>query len=82
MLRARLIEALKDALKAQDRRRTSTVRLILAAVTVLAVAHPLLNAGARLTGKGPLIIIIDDGWAAAAHWPERRAMLGGFADQA
>ena len=32
MLRARLSEALKDALKAKDHRRTSTIRLILAAV--------------------------------------------------
>lgn len=32
MLRTRLREALKDALKAQDRRRISTIRLILAAV--------------------------------------------------
>ncbi|MDA1131921.1 MAG: GatB/YqeY domain-containing protein [Proteobacteria bacterium] len=32
MLRTRLSEALKDALKAQDRRRISTIRLILAAV--------------------------------------------------
>jgi len=58
------------------------LRLVLAAVIILAVSHPLLNAGARLTGKGPLIVIIDDSWAAAAHWPQRRAMLGGLADQA
>ncbi len=58
------------------------LRLILAATVVLAAAHPLLNAGARLTGKGPLVVIIDDGWAAAVNWPERRAMLGSLADQA
>jgi hypothetical protein len=58
------------------------LRLVLAMVIILAVSHPLLNAGARLTGKGPLIVIIDDGWAAAAHWPQRRAMLSGLADQA
>jgi len=48
------------------------LRLVLAMVIILAVSHPLLNAGARLTGKGPLIVIIDNGWAAAAHWPQRR----------
>ncbi len=58
------------------------LRLILAATVVLAAAHPLLNVGARLTGKGPLVVIIDDGWAAAVNWPERRAMLGSLADQA
>ena len=58
------------------------VRLVLAALVILAAAHPLLNAGTQLTGKGPVIVVIDDGWAAAAHWPLRRAMLAGIADQA
>ena len=58
------------------------LRLALASVVILAAAHPLLNAGTRLTGKGPLIVIVDDGWAAAANWPARQAMLAGLADQA
>ena len=58
------------------------VRLALAAAVILAAAQPLLNAGARLTGKGPLVVIIDDGWAAAANWPVRRTTLAGFADHA
>jgi len=58
------------------------VRLALAAAVILAAAHPLLNAGARLTGKGPLVVIIDDGWAAAGNWAARRATLAGFADHA
>ena len=58
------------------------LRLALAAVVILAAAHPLLNAGTRLTGKGPLIVIVDDGWAAAANWPARQAMLARLADQA
>lgn len=58
------------------------LRLALAALVILAAAHPLLNADAGLTGKGPLITIIDDGWAAAANWPERRDLLANLADQA
>ena len=58
------------------------LRLVLAAIVILAAAHPLLNAGTRLTGKGPLIVIIDDGWAAAVNWPERRALSSSLADQA
>ncbi len=58
------------------------LRMLLAAVVILAAAHPLLNAGTRLTGKGPLIAIIDDGWAAAANWPVRQSMLARLADQA
>lgn len=51
MLRARLSEALKDALKAQDRRRTSTVRLILAAVK---------DRDITLRGSGKAECIADD----------------------
>ncbi|MFQ5765549.1 MAG: BatA domain-containing protein, partial [Rhodospirillales bacterium] len=58
------------------------LRLALAALVVLAAAHPLLNAEARLAGKGPLIAIVDDGWAAAVNWPARRAMLTTLVDQA
>ena len=43
------------------------VRSVLAALVILAAAHPLLNADTRLTGKGPLIVMIDDGWAAASN---------------
>ena len=58
------------------------LRLVLAAMVILAAAHPLLNAGARLTGKGPVIVIIDDGWAAAFNWAARKALITSVADQA
>ena len=58
------------------------VRSVLAALVILAAAHPLLNADTRLTGKGPLIVMIDDGWAAASNWPARRVLLDEIADQA
>ena len=58
------------------------VRSVLAALVILAAAHPLLNADTRLTGKGPLIVIIDDGCVAASNWPARRVLLDEIADQA
>jgi hypothetical protein len=58
------------------------VRLVLAAMVILAAAHPVWNAGARLGGKGPVIVIIDDGWAAASNWAARKALVVGLADQA
>ncbi|MBT7942959.1 MAG: hypothetical protein HN719_06335, partial [Alphaproteobacteria bacterium] len=58
------------------------VRLLLAAMVILAAAHPLWNAGARLGGKGPVIVIIDDGWAAAGNWAARKVLVAGLADQA
>ena len=58
------------------------MRMALAALVILALAHPLLNPNARLLGSGPLVIAVDDGWSAAAHWPERQAALAQLVGQA
>jgi hypothetical protein len=58
------------------------LRLALAAVLILGAAHPLINAQAQLEGQGPLALLIDDGWAAAANWPARAPMLASLLDQA
>src|SRR6516225_4708333 len=49
------------------------LRIVLAALVILAVAHPLLNPQARLAGGGPILLVIDNGWAAAADWQARQA---------
>jgi hypothetical protein len=51
------------------------LRMVLAALIILALAHPLLNPTAQLGGKGPLVLAIDNGWSAARHWDERRNTL-------
>ncbi len=51
------------------------LRMALAALVIFAVAHPLLNPQARLASTGPILVIIDDGWAAAGDWPVRQAAL-------
>jgi Domain of unknown function (DUF4159)/Aerotolerance regulator N-terminal len=51
------------------------LRMTLAALVILAVAHPLLNPQARLASSGPIILVVDDGWAAARDWPARQAAL-------
>jgi hypothetical protein len=51
------------------------LRMVLAGLIILALAHPLLNPTASLAGKGPLVIAVDNGWAAARHWDERRNAL-------
>jgi hypothetical protein len=58
------------------------LRMVLAALVILALAHPLLNPTARLVGDGPLVLAVDNGWTAARHWDERRAMLDRLIDQA
>src|SRR5260370_1918870 len=49
------------------------LRLLLATALILAVARPLLNPQADLPGKGPLLLVIDDGWSPAPGWTTRIA---------
>ena len=49
------------------------LRTILAALVVLALAHPLLNPQAQLPGSGPVALVVDDGWSAARDWSARQA---------
>jgi Domain of unknown function (DUF4159)/Aerotolerance regulator N-terminal len=51
------------------------LRMALAALVIVAAAHPLLNPQALLAGTGPIILVVDDGWAAARDWPVRQAAL-------
>ncbi|MBS0222632.1 MAG: DUF4159 domain-containing protein [Proteobacteria bacterium] len=58
------------------------LRLLLATALILAVAKPLLNPQAELPGKGPLLLMIDDGWAAAPGWTARIAHAERLIDRA
>ena len=49
------------------------LRLAIAALLVLAAAQPILAPGNLLTGGGPLLLAIDDGWASAPRWTAMRA---------
>lgn len=50
------------------------LRLALAAFLILAMAGPIWNPlPAGESGKGPLLIVLDDGWPAAPTWAERIA---------
>jgi len=57
------------------------LRTILAALIIVGLAHPLINPQAPLAGSGPLILVIDDGWASAHDWAARQnAALGLLAE--
>ncbi len=58
------------------------LRLALAVAVILAAAQPLLNAATGFTGAGPLVLVIDDGWAAAGNWRGRRTVMANLIDQA
>ena len=47
------------------------LRLAIGALIILAMAEPLWNSFAALSGSGPLLILIDDGFAAAPAWDKR-----------
>ncbi len=60
------------------------IRLLAAALIIMALAEPVLNPSrdAALAGKGPVAIVVDNGWASAAHWSERAHMLDRLIAQA
>ena len=58
------------------------LRAVLALAVVFGAAHPLINARGELAGSGPLVMVVDDGWAAASDWPARRAMMTRLIDNA
>ena len=58
------------------------LRLALLLLIIVAAAHPILNASNKLTGSGPLVLVVDDGWIAAQNWPKRQTAFANLMDQA
>lgn len=58
------------------------LRILLAALVILALSRPLLNPAATLPGGGPLLLVVDNGWAGARDWPARLAAMDNLIDQA
>jgi Domain of unknown function (DUF4159)/Aerotolerance regulator N-terminal len=51
------------------------LRIAVAALAILAVAGPILNPVRDVEGKGgTMVLVLDNGFAAAANWPERVAL--------
>ena len=47
------------------------LRMVAAGLVIVGLAGPVLDAAGRLPGSGPLLLVIDDGWAAAPGWAGR-----------
>ena len=58
------------------------LRLIIAALLIGALAQPILNPETRIPGSGPVLVIVDDGWAAADGWTQRQSSLAEIIDRA
>jgi Domain of unknown function (DUF4159)/Aerotolerance regulator N-terminal len=58
------------------------LRMVAATLVILALARPVLDAGSTLAGSGPVRLVIDNGWAAAADWPRRMQAANTVLDRA
>ncbi len=58
------------------------LRLVLAAMIIIALAHPLLNPAAVFWGNGPLVMVVDDGWMSGKGWTARQQAMTRVLDQA
>jgi hypothetical protein len=59
------------------------LRLAIAALVILGVSHPFYAPGQTPAGtSAPLLIIVDDTWAAAKDWTLRRTMLNEIVNEA
>ena len=54
------------------------LRLALAAVLIVALAQPLLHPSGQALAPGHVLIVVDDGWASAPDWPQRRRAAAGL----
>ena len=51
------------------------MRLLAAAVVIGALAEPLWDPTPVARGNGPLVLVVDNGWPAAAQWQTRQAAM-------
>lgn len=58
------------------------LRLAIAGFLILALAHPLLNPREAYRASGPVLLVVDNGWASAPRWDDRRRMMTSLLDQA
>ena len=58
------------------------LRLLLAALVIVALADPVFAPQRAFQGKGPLLIVVDNGWHGAADWPARQRVLANLLDEA
>jgi hypothetical protein len=47
------------------------LRLAAAAIAIIALAEPIYDSTPTEQGEGPLILVVDNDWAAAQHWQQR-----------
>src|SRR5262249_20199631 len=57
-------------------------RMLLATSLIIGLAHPLINPVRQFESAGPLLLVVDDGWAAAPRWTQRLQAMTDLIDRA
>ena len=58
------------------------LRLLAAALVIAGLAGPVLDAEGGLRGDGPVLLVVEDGWATAPDWTARMQAAGAVLDRA
>jgi hypothetical protein len=58
------------------------LRVLIVALTILALSGPSWHRAAPLEGQGPLLLIVDNSWASSHNWQDRQKALHSFIDEA
>ncbi|MEZ5921393.1 MAG: DUF4159 domain-containing protein [Parvularculaceae bacterium] len=58
------------------------LRILIAAIVIFALAGPLYDARPSKSENGPVVLVVDNSWAAAAHWRDRKAVINAIAEDA
>ena len=56
-------------------------RILLVTILVLAFSNPIYNAKPDFHNKGPLLLIIDNGWSSSLNWEKRKDQLIAFIEK-
>ncbi|MEA1937606.1 MAG: DUF4159 domain-containing protein [Pseudomonadota bacterium] len=51
------------------------LRALILTLLVMALAGPFIGPSERLSESGPLLLVVDNGWASATHWNARQAWM-------
>ena len=80
----RLLMGLRDVEKMPDRTPIwlLILRMLAIAAAIFAFANPVINPETRPEGKGPLLVLMDGGWASAPDWDTRIAEVENLLEQA
>ena len=81
----RLLKDLEDTEKtaAHSPWWLTALRMLLAALLIAALAGPVLNPDRdALQGSGPVVLVVDNGWASASQWRARQTLIEAYISRA